>query len=110
MLTHPNITQSTATTVYQYTPTSSSNINASYNHNHSSNYGHTAVQSGSYPHRAPVEGEVEYRWECHMCGYDNSWDLNPSCMETNCGHWVEGCKKCYIYVNDRKRHTFEDAH
>lgn len=35
-------------------------------------------------------GKKEYRWECHVCGGDNSWTYSPTCTNGYCGH-NRGC-------------------
>jgi hypothetical protein len=67
-------------------------------------YNHLPIRTEAPLVPAPVEGEVQYRWVCHMCGGDNSCTYNPSCtsgINGNCGHILTDndsqCPQCRVY-------------
>ncbi|KAF1915816.1 hypothetical protein BDU57DRAFT_547664 [Ampelomyces quisqualis] len=51
-----------------------------------------------YGDEAPTDGSKQYRWICHECGGDNSYEYSKRCTSGDCHHELENCVQCDVYV------------
>lgn len=68
----------------------------------------TSVDTESLEHSAMAHGSSRklrsYRWICHECSVDISYIVTRHCNSSKyCGHLVEGCAHCSIYVEKEYR-------